>query len=342
MSSYNNVTKIRYTGNLSDLVSLNEYIVFQDDKAKKKYIVFKFTNNVTQQLLGMEFEVCQYNVENNLIEKSVVIYNKFLAGAEEEFVPKAKLRVSYHCATISVRLIKAAFDRFVWNEGEYEDNSYKFDHFFHDEKTLEESEEDGGNVKRAKREKGEKKKHAKREKREKKKRSKRPFVMKDATKRNLSVFPSVFNAIACVLIIGFAVGSVLIFKNETKQFTEGDFNYRIVQTGEIAVCGYNGSATAITVPQRVGTYYVTKVDGGAFRNSKITSITFRRGDTDQKKLLFDANAFVNCDRLTTVTAASAVEFKDGAFVDCDLLVAGGFVIEGTVPETALVDCGKGR
>ena len=102
MSLYNNVTKIKYTGNLSDLVALNEYIIFQDDKAKRKYIVFKFTNNVTQQLLGMEFEVCQYNAEENLIEKSVVIYNKFLAGAEEEFVPKAKLRVSYHMSLIPI------------------------------------------------------------------------------------------------------------------------------------------------------------------------------------------------------------------------------------------------
>ena len=79
MSSYNNITKIKYTDNASDLVRLNEYIIFQDDKAKRKYIVFKFTNNVTQQLLGLQFEVNQYNVDGALIEKSVVAYNKFLA-----------------------------------------------------------------------------------------------------------------------------------------------------------------------------------------------------------------------------------------------------------------------
>ncbi len=77
MSSYNNITKIKYTDNASDLVRLNEYIIFQDDKAKRKYIVFKFTNNVTQQLLGLQFEVNQYNVDGALIEKSVVAYNKF-------------------------------------------------------------------------------------------------------------------------------------------------------------------------------------------------------------------------------------------------------------------------
>ncbi|MDE7256786.1 MAG: hypothetical protein K2N50_02370, partial [Clostridia bacterium] len=166
MSSFNTVTKIKYTDNASDLVSLDEYIVFQDDKAKRKYIVFKFVNNVTQQLLGMQFEVCQYNAENNLIEKSVVIYNKFLAGAEEEFVPKAKLRVSYNCSSISVRLIEAAFDRFVWKEGEYSDNCYKFDQFYHDENRSKADEAP----------KKEKKVKEKKPKKKKYKKSKKPFA----------------------------------------------------------------------------------------------------------------------------------------------------------------------
>lgn len=337
MSSYNNVTKIKYTGNLSDLVSLNEYIIFQDDKAKRKYIVFKFTNNVTQQLLGMEFEVCQYNAENNLIEKSVVIYNKFLAGAEEDFVPKAKLRVSYHCTTISVRLIKAAYDRFVWNEGEYEDNSYKFDHFFHDEQSAGDEEEDDGKRRRRRvksEETGGDEENPKKHKRKKKqKRSKHPFVMKDATRRNFSRFPTFFNVIACVAVIAFVMMTVLIFKNDTKKFTQGDYQYRVINEatktnpGEIAVCGYVGSGTVLTVPSKWDKYNVTKVDKGAFSGSKLTEITFR------SDVLIDTGAFVNCKSLTQIKTEFTVEFKEGAFNGCTSLNKNG------IPEYAMINCG---
>ena len=210
MSSYNNITKIKYTGDLSELVSLNEYIVFSDDKAKRKYIIFRFVNNVTQQLLGMQFEVCQYNVEGNLIEKSVVVYNQFLAGAEEAFVPKAKLRVSYKCQTVSVRLIQAAFDRFIWKEGEYEDNCYKFEHFFHDEKLLNGGEQtEVKSLKAAVKEKKEK-----REKPPKKQKIRRGFIMCDATKKNIAVFPVVFNIIIFVAVILF-VGISLYYTHQT-------------------------------------------------------------------------------------------------------------------------------
>ena len=196
MSSFNTVTKIRYTDKSSDPVTLGEYIVFQDDKSKRKYIVFRFNNNVTQQLLGMQFEVCQYNVDNNLIEKSVVVYDKFLAGAEEEFVPKAKLRVSYNCSTISVRLIQAAFDRFVWKEGEFHDNTYKFGMFYNDE--THPKEEESETDKKAKKTKKIKDKKVKPEKQKK---SKHPFIMRDATTRNLTKLPLVFNVIIIMAVL---------------------------------------------------------------------------------------------------------------------------------------------
>ncbi|MDE6373393.1 MAG: leucine-rich repeat protein, partial [Clostridia bacterium] len=282
---------------------LDEYIVFQDDKAKRKYIVFKFVNNVTQQLLGMQFEVCQYNVEGNLIEKSQVIYNKFLAGAEEEFVPKAKLRVSYKCDTISVRLIQAAFDRFVWKEGEYEDNCYKFDHFFHDEQIL-----DGGeNLQQTA--KAKKVKEPK-EKKEKRKKSKRPFIMRDATKKNFAGFPVFFNVLIFLVVIGFAVGSLLIFKTDAKKFTSGDYQLRIISESNVAVYGYTGSKSELVIPEEIGGYKVQKIDGGAFVNSKIESL---RIDCD---LTIETGAFVNCKNLTTVSSSNAVIIMEGAFNGC--------------------------
>ena len=63
------------------------------------------------------FEVSQYDIDGNLVEKSVVIYNKFLSKPNASFVPNAKLKVNFAFKTLSVRLVQAAFDRFLWKEG---------------------------------------------------------------------------------------------------------------------------------------------------------------------------------------------------------------------------------
>ncbi|MCM1437718.1 MAG: leucine-rich repeat domain-containing protein [Roseburia sp.] len=303
MSSFNTVTKIKYTDNASDLVSLNEYIVFQDDKARRKYIVFKFVNNVTQQLLGMQFEVCQYNAENNLLEKSVVVYNKFLAGAEEEFVPKAKLRVSYDCTSVSVRLIQAAYDRFVWKEGEYKDNCYNFDQFYHDEKR---NDADKLNVK-------ERKAREKKPKKKKYKKSRKSFVLKDATTKNFTKMPVVFNVIAFIAVLAFIVGSLFLFKRDAKKFTQGDYLVRIIASGDVAVYGYTGDKTELVIPEKLGSYNVAKIDSGAFESSNITKVTIKC------ELTIEGGAFKNCKNLTTVQSDYRLTVLDNAFEGCTSL-----------------------
>ncbi|MCM1546443.1 MAG: leucine-rich repeat domain-containing protein [Clostridiales bacterium] len=301
MSSFNTVTKIKYTDKSSDPVTLNEYIVFEDDKSSRKYIVFRFNNNVTQQLLGMRFEVCQYNAAGDLIEKSVVVYNEFLAGAEEEFVPKAKLRVSFKCTSVSVRLIQAAFDRFVWNEGEFEDNTYKFGMFYSDETRP--KEEDAAKSKRAK------KINEPKVKPEKYKKSKYPFVMKDVTSRNLTKFPLVFNVLIIILSLAFVFVTLYMFKKDTKKFTEGSYLLRIYDGG-VAVYGYTGDASNLVIPEELGSYKVTKIDSGAFKNSKISTVTF------SGVITVDTGAFTNCKNLTGVYTNYSITLLSGAFNGC--------------------------
>ena len=322
MSSYNNITKIKYTGTPTDVVTLQEYIVFQDDKAKKKYLIFHFINNVTQQLLGMQFEVCQYNVDGNLIEKSVVVYNKFLAGAEEAFVPKAKLRVSYYCNTISIRIIQAAYDRFVWKEGEFEDNCYKFDHFFEDEKLLAANADNGKKSKRAlkaeeKAEGKKKEKQVKEPKPQKHKKSKHPFVMKDATKKNFSRLPKFYNIVAILAVIAFVVTSIIIFKMNGTTFTEGDYNLRIVNEDkilnvtEVAIYGYKGSRKELVIPAKIGGYTVVMVDEGAFENSKAETVEFKGSG-----IIVKPYAFRGCENLSQVLSEHSITVEEMAFADC--------------------------
>ncbi|MDE6691183.1 MAG: leucine-rich repeat domain-containing protein [Clostridia bacterium] len=308
MSSFNNVTKIRYNDQSDEPVTLNEYIVFQDDKSKRKYIVFRFSNNVTQQLLGMQFEVCQYNVDDNLIEKSVVVYNQFLAGAEEEFVPKAKLRVSYNCTSISVRLIQAAFDRFVWKEGEYADNTYKFGMFYNDS-TKPQDEKESDKSKKLKTNK------SKREKPEKRKKTKNPFSLKDATTGNLAKLPKVFNVLVIIAVLVFVSVTLVLFKKDTKKFTDGDYLVRITADGDAAVYGYLGDETNLVIPDKIAGYPVAKIDGGAFKNSDVVSVTFN------SEVKIDDGAFVNCTKLTWVISKYKITtLGDDAFQNCPKLV----------------------
>ena len=304
MSSFNTVTKIKYNDNTSEPVALNEYIVFQDDKSKLKYIVFSFINNVTQQLLGMKFEVCQYNVDGDLIEKSVVAYDQFLAGAEEAFVPKAKLRVSYHCSTISVRLIQAAFDRFVWDEGEYKDNTYKFGMFYNDEVR---PQGEGETSQKPKAEKGKKKES---KKRRKDKKVKHPYAIKDVTAGNHAKFPKVFNVLVVILVLVFVAGTLVLFKKDTKKFTQGDYHLRIVYENDVAIYGYTGSKSNLEIPEKIGKYTVTKIDSGAFKNSKISTVTINCD------LTIAEGAFVNCSNLTRVSSEHKITVMENAFRNC--------------------------
>lgn len=288
MSSYNNIEKIKYTNGTSEVVNLLEYIVFEDERAEEKYIVFKFINNVTQQLLGMEFEVSQYNIDGSLIETSIVIYDKLLAKSNVEFVPNAKLKVNYACKTISIKLRKAAYDRFLWNEGEYEDNSYKFEHYHRDEQSrhpaVKAEEED-------KKEKGKKKKKKAKDKR---------FELKDQTKKNIARFPAVFLAFVFIVVSAFVGVSLYFFKKQSDKFTLEDFKLRVVSGKTVSIYGYEGKDTELEIPAAVGEYSVVKIDSGAFTNSHVEKITISTSLTIEKA------AFVNCKELVSISSSYSI------------------------------------
>ena len=74
MSSFNNITKIKYNQNQSDPVSLCEYVLCSDTN-NKKVVVFKFKNNLNQQLSEIKFEVFQYDEKSfsELIRRAEVL-----------------------------------------------------------------------------------------------------------------------------------------------------------------------------------------------------------------------------------------------------------------------------
>lgn len=276
MSSYNNIEKIKYIKSTSEVVNLKEYIVFENEREEEKYIVFKFTNDVNQQLLGMEFEVSQYDYDKNLIETSIVIYDKFLAKANEEFVPNAKLKVNYGCKTISVRLIKAAFDRFLWNEGEYEDNSYKFEHYFEDEQYRKPAPAPAPVQKKVEK---------------KKKISGKKFEMKKQTKKNIARFPAFILALVFIAVTAFVGVSLYFFEKKSDKFTIDNFKLRVVYDDYVSIYGYIGSDEVVEIPQKLGDYTVYMIESGAFTDCKMTEVVINADLTIEK------HAFVNCKKL---------------------------------------------
>lgn len=296
MSSYNSIEKIKYTDNLSDAVSLNEYIVFGDERAEEKFIVFKFSNNVNQKLLGMKFEVSQYDMHDNLIEKSVVIYNNFLAKANSEFVPKAKLRVLYACKRISVKLVQAAFDRVLWNEGEYVDNTYKFEHYARDEKYIEETERPKETPPQTAYKKPTKDDTER-------------FRLKNITKKNIAVFPKVFYWITSILLV-IAIGvTIYLFPKFSDKFTVDNYDLQIVSGNTVRLIGYEGEEETLSVPETVGDYQIVRIGKGAFRHLPMQTVQL-----PESIVAIESGAFRNMPSLKSVQcAAPSVEVSANAF-----------------------------
>ena len=289
MSLYNNIEKIKYTKKTSEVVNLQEYIVFENERKEEKFIVFKFANNVNQQLLGMEFEVSQYNIDGLLVESSVVIYNSFLANANEEFVPKAKLKVNFLCKTISVKLLKAAFDRFLWDEGEYKDNSYKFEHYYRDEQSRRPAAvmaaPGQGQSAPAQKFKGKK------------------FELANQTKKNIARFPAVFLAIVFLAVCAFIGVTLYLFRNNSDKFTLENYKLRIVDGNDVSIYGYVGDEAQLTIPAEIGEYTVVKIDSGAFTSKKLQTVTI------DASLRIEPYAFVGCSSLTRISSSKNITLR---------------------------------
>ena len=309
MSSYNNIRKIKYTKTPSDIVSLHEYIIFEDSHAKEKYVVFKFSNNVNQRLLGFKFEVLQYNADRELLEKSTVVHNNFIAEANDLFVPNAKLKINFECESLEVKLESASFDRVVWNNGEFSDNSYRFDSYAEtvikpavDTQAVEEKSETTKDTKDTK-----------------KKKNKLGYCITDISRRNKAVFPAVFNVILCIIVVGLVIFSTFYFKNVTGAFVVDDFVVK-EDSGFVTILEYVGKEEDIVIPAMLDEEYVVeKIAKGAFKNSNIKSIEFQARTT----FYIETGAFSGCGKLTEVKSSSnsSIIVMEGAFANCKALTS---------------------
>lgn len=302
MSSYNRIEKIKYTKNPSDVVALHEYILFEDEKAEEKYVVFKFMNNMNQRLRELRFEVLQYDAENELVEKSVVVHDNFVAEQNAMFVPNAKLKVNYACKSLRVNLVFAAFDRVKWEQGELRDNSYEFGSYAKDIGRASPGGKPPKTVQTISVPAPEEiPKHG--------------FAIKNVFRRNIAVFPKVFFAFVCIALVAFVAVTLFLFKRSASKFSIDGFDLMKVSEDSVNICGYDGTGSELTIPAKIGKYTVHKITTDAFKNAKVKSIVFET----EEDIVIESNAFANCNALTSVTAAATagtITVLPNGFTNC--------------------------
>ena len=141
--------------------------------------------------------------------------------------------------------------------------------------------------------------------------------------------------------------------------TDGEWTYTL-SNGKATIISYSGTGTTITVPARVGGYYVSTVTGlcNNVHKNKITSISFSAGITTlgdsicngyaslaqvsfaEGLTTIGASAFANCPNLKGITLPSSVTtIGDYAFQNCASLTSANISCKATViPESCFSGC----
>lgn len=302
MSSFNHVEKIKYTSGQDSVVSLGEYILFEDTRAEEKFAVFKFFNNLNQKLYAVRFEVSQFDGSGALLEKSVLLHENFEAEANAPFVPNAKMRINFLCEKLGVKLLFAAFDRVKWENGEFKDNSYKFDRYA---QTVPSAAPAPARV------------AAPAPKKSAQKQLKYGFSIRNVFRKNIAKFPKVFNVFVILVVLGFVIGAAFLFKNRSEMVYLDGFDLR-VSDGRATICGYDGGQSAVTVPDKVGDYKITAIAKGAFSDRRIEKAVFG----NQGELRIESGAFTHCDGLQSVSASAecgVIYVSEKGFENCPAL-----------------------
>ena len=90
------------------------------------------------------------------------------------------------------------------------------------------------------------------------------------------------------------------------------YSYTLDDAGNAVITGYNGYATALSIPSTIDGYTVTKIGYAAFSHSGLRAVTIPDSVT-----IIGNGAFYNCKALTSVSLPdSLIEIWGSAFEDC--------------------------
>lgn len=297
MSFFNNIEKVIYRKHTEDPVVLLEYIKFTDEKLKEKYLVFKFKNNLTQQLKDMKVLVNLFDENNCLIGTTTFVYKNFVVRGLEEFAPAAKLLVNYNTKYIEVKVIYALFDTLVWEE----EKLTKLERVsFENEVSIDKKSQ----------------KVSKKVEETKMPRGSRKTKLKDISKGNRVVFPKILALILTLVLIGITAYGVYNVRTYSKSLSDSNFEYEITSSTEVSITKYVGSSSKVVIPETYKKYKVVAIESDAFDGLNIKTVTFEGG-----KITIGSNAFADCESLVEVVdenGAVRTVYKN-AFKNCPKL-----------------------
>ena len=303
MSSINNIKKITYSDNRDSIVTLKEYILFKDEAAKKQLCIFKFQNNLNQQLSKMTFNVMQYDSDHFMIKKSMVNYEDFIIDRGEAFVPKLKMELDIFCETIEIELTYAKFERVEFIDGVLKPILYTHTEFIgHKEEVKKPSKKEQKLLE---------KQRVKEIKRNSKETDKRKIEVNDVISRNKPLASAVFTLLLSLCLIVFVIATVTYIGLNSKLFNKGDYMYEKVDGNNVYIHKYYGKDSVIEVPLEIDNYKITGIDKKAFKNTNITSISFT------SPIVIESNAFEGCKELNKIENTQFINsIGNCAFKDC--------------------------
>lgn len=306
MSSINNIKKVNYSDNRDSVVALKEYILLKDEAAQKQLCLFKFQNNLNQQLTKMTFNIMQFDADNFMIKKSIVNYENFTADRGEAFVPKMKMELDLFTETIQIELTYAKFERVEFTNGILKPIPYTMKEFRDNKEKP---------VKKTKKEEKLLEKQRLAEiKKNNKKTEKRTISVEDVTSRNKPRISAVLTTLLSLVLIAFVVTSVIIFGLNSPLFSKGDYTYKKISNNTVAVYKYYGNEYDINIPEEIDGNKIVGIDKKAFKNAKISSITFN-GSID-----IGISAFENCSDLSKINGIQFINtIGDYGFKNCTSL-----------------------
>ncbi|MCD8327789.1 MAG: leucine-rich repeat domain-containing protein, partial [Ruminococcus sp.] len=110
---------------------------------------------------------------------------------------------------------------------------------------------------------------------------------------------SLFTTLAMVLSLTICLPTISV---GATTLTSGDYEYEILEDGTAEISFYDGTASTVNIPSKIGGYTVTSIGNRAFyAYDTLTSVTIPDTVT-----IIGEYAFSNCISLTSVTIPDSV------------------------------------
>jgi hypothetical protein len=133
-------------------------------------------------------------------------------------------------------------------------------------------------------------------------------------KRILSILLVAVTIIGVITVVAFSSTATDVEEN---YYVSGDYTYCVLGNTDAKIVGYSGTATKLSIPEKIDNYTVTYIDEFAFMECGFTEVT-----VPESVVSIGDNAFVGCVALTDIAILN---------IDCEI-----FDSEYTVPETATI------